>query len=381
MTTTAGRIPSHFLNAAGQTVRWHVAAIEHREPIATAPGHFHPNTASCEKCGREIRWVVTLRSTDGETLKTGADCAVTLEGGPELAEIRREMARWAAAAQDEKTRATRARYIAERQARRDAQAARNAVEFATLLSDLDTIAASASCTRRDREFAAGLAACYRAGERAVAPSDIELKIIARARAVALLPVSTPLGTAGDVVTLRVVYERGLVISTGFGPKTLLVFRAAAGEVKTGKGKAATTAQTDGGQVLVWWTTSPAYDCIPDRDACAGAEFELTATVKRHGERDGIIQTEILRAKLTPTTSGWFAHYSAPAMLNTRDTEACATVWARSKDEVMARRPGHVVLGPFATRTDAGNALEADPAFVAAWDASEAQIKLGRGLNI
>ena len=46
------------------------------------------SAGTCEKCGQGIRYVVTVQSSEGARMEVGQDCAVTLEGGIELRDLR-----------------------------------------------------------------------------------------------------------------------------------------------------------------------------------------------------------------------------------------------------------------------------------------------------
>lgn len=143
----------YFENATtGAAVKWKVTGW--RESVhVDADGHGRAGS-TCDKCSASIRYVVTLRATDGRVLEVGQDCAVTLQGGPELAEIRAAEAAWLREQYLKSPEYARRR--AEERAREAAKAERAAraqIEHGYELAGLQLIVESANSSDYERDIA------------------------------------------------------------------------------------------------------------------------------------------------------------------------------------------------------------------------------------
>lgn len=286
------------MNAAESAERWHVVGF--REAVyRTADGHTRAG-GCCERCSQGIRYVVKVKSSvGGRTMDVGQDCAVTMQGGPELADIRRAEAayrRELAREESERTRPEReARERAERVAREEiegARAARNVVEFASLLADLDVIIASEVCGEFERGIASDIATKLRAGKREDGLSEhvtergfCELWCIGGAVATARAGAHKLLSAdVGARVTVGATLIRATRLDGEYGPTYIATFR------------------TDDGATLLW-KSSTHLMCEqsagrPQFDFCRpGERVEMVATVKAHSDYRGEPQTVVTRAKM------------------------------------------------------------------------------------
>lgn len=309
---------------------WKIVSVEAREPIHLGGGQYHPNTATCEKCSQEIRWVATVRNEAGEVLKTGLDCAATLSGGPELRELRRAQRRhlWSKRSQEQRQ---------ERQLQADA----NAVAYAELLRDLDLVAGSDSCRDRDRDLARGIARSLRSGARGFDLVEWERAAVNSALRTARMPPSRHIGTPGDkLARVPVTFEGRFSWIGSFGWRSVYRFRC------------------DDGAVLAWYTQTGLVNEIPGGsvDQAVGARFLLSAAIKKHGQYDGVAQTEILRVKLMPQGSGHFYTVDPGATGNDRFG---VVEWAASLADIEAKYPEFEAVGPFGSYEAAQRAVWAE----------------------
>jgi len=267
------------MNAATATVgtveRWHVVGFRESK-FQACQGAPIQTGACCQKCGQGIMYVVSLRSSEGRTMDVGRDCAVTLEGGPELAEIRTaerayERAEW------ERVHGPRIRAEKEaRAAKFAAAAAANLRDHALTMLGLALIAQSERSSAFEREWAQGKLSPYLTGHREDELSEKERAIAFRAIRGVLSAPSTHVGTVGKRLDLVATLEALIVIEGSvYGPKFLHKFR------------------TDRGEVLVWFASGTAGAGHED----VGKEFAIRGTVKEHGTRDGAAQTVLTRCKL------------------------------------------------------------------------------------
>jgi hypothetical protein len=276
--------------------RWRVIAF--RESVyQAAPGEPYRAGSSCDKCGAAIRYVVTVRNDSGEVLNVGRDCAVTLEGGPELAEIR-------TAERAEEDRLYREspegrRSAAERAAREAARAARVAtaeVDHALALHGLRTIEQSPTATPWERSIAFGaLGKILDGSPDAGAPFDDKLAGWLGAAWVRcqlqLIPACHyPAAVKVRVKGIEATYVRGGAFEGAYGRTYVETFVTAKGEVLVWKGAGA------------WLETTEAERARMDEPSSVrrpnvGERFVLTATIKAHGDYQGKPQTTITRAKV------------------------------------------------------------------------------------
>lgn len=272
--------------------RWHVVGF--REAVyQPAPGEPYRAAGCCERCSQGIRYVVKVKSSlDGRTMDVGQDCAVTLEGGPELAAIRAAERAYYAELGREEREAREAAARVGREERLAAQAARNLVEHARLLADLDLIAGSEACGEFERKIATEIAGKLRSGAREDGLSDhvtasgyCERWCIEGAAANARAGAQRHLAAqVGERVTVSAVLIRVVVLHGEFGRTYLATFR------------------TDDGGNMVWRSSCGIGWDAPNEmggyhRVYPGERVELVATVKAHGEWHGAAQTTITRAKV------------------------------------------------------------------------------------
>jgi hypothetical protein len=235
--------------------------------------------ATCQKCGQSIMYVVTLKSSAGEVLDVGQDCAVTLEGGPELAEIRRaerafEHEQWLAS---DEFRAQCERE-AIRKAARDAAAAAAEVEHALTLAGLRAIVASAATSTYEKDYAKVATKSIVDGlpDAGVEAWDDEQRTrLSVAVRKAYLPPSAHLGAPGSKLEVAAVLEALIPVETSFGRSYVQKYR------------------TDTGAALVWF--SKGGDAT-SRDL--GVTFRIRGTVKAHDAYNGEAQTKLTRCRVT-----------------------------------------------------------------------------------
>jgi hypothetical protein len=258
-------------------VRWRV--IGWRESVyQSAPGEPWRAGSTCEKCGQAIRYVVTLKSTDGHVLNVGQDCAVTLKGGPELAEIRR-----AERAYEEEQYRKSPEYAArvERERRqkseREGRAARAEVDHGYELAGLRAILSSPNTSTFEKDHAIGRRDRILSGHEVFDLDETQRSILSVAVAKAFLPTARYAGQPGEkCLTRYALFEAMIQIeSLAYGTSWIHKFRA-----------------TDG-SVLVWKTKA----CDLRRDDL-GAWVTVRGTVKEHREFRGEPQTALTRCKVT-----------------------------------------------------------------------------------
>lgn len=251
--------------------------------------------ATCDRCGQGIMYVVTVRnSATGERLSVGRDCALTLQGGPELAEIRRAERAWQ---REEWQRINAPRLAAEahaREAREAAARARARVLFAVEMAECREVIASPNVSDRERALATDLLRDFESGKRT---ARYNLRRTdsgwceAEAMAVAVANARAPKARHADVAAgKRATFEATLVriyhFETAFGTKRIATFR------------------TDDGAILVWKTTAAIGWDYTDSDGFTRwhrvaplDRVRIVGTVKAHGEYRGQPQTELTRCKV------------------------------------------------------------------------------------
>lgn len=259
--------------APAPVVRWRV--IGFRESVYQAcPGAPVQPGGCCEKCGQGIRYVVTLKSSDGQALNVGQDCAVTIQGGPALAEIRRaerawRLEQWLASPE-------RARQEAERKEREEAASARAAAaegEHALALFGLRAIQASPNCSGREKERAKARVNAILAGaENAVRFGDDGWEL-GLAWTKSTLPASHYVGQVGDRIDVVALLEAMIPIDTAWGRSYVQKFRA------------------EDGAALVWFSKGGALN-----GGDVGAWVRIRGTIKAHSVYQGVPQTELSRCK-------------------------------------------------------------------------------------
>lgn len=269
------------MTADETVVRWQV--IGYRVSVfQAAPGEPYRPGSSCQKCGAGIKYVVTVKSTDGDVMDVGTDCAVTLKGGPELREIRNAERAY-----------ERALYLAspeykERMAReetRKAAMARRAataeIDHAFALFGLRTIiAAEGVTTQYERDRAHMLLGCIIGGDmedygNAVdALSDDDANCLARAAFKASVPASKHVGTVGSKIERTAMLTARIPCETAYGRSYLNKFVTAEGES------------------LVWFSAAGDFSSLN-----LGQFFTIRGTVKAHKEYQGNKETALTRCKL------------------------------------------------------------------------------------
>ena len=221
-----------------------------------------------------------VKSTAGEVLDVGRDCAVTLEGGPELAEIRnaerayeRELYLASPAYREECARR-------ESRAERMKRAAERAeVDCALMLACLRVIRDSARCSAYEHEEAAACEGRILSGNdtAVTCPDELGDESARKLRVAfhkATSPESRHVGAIGDKKVARVAMLEAIIpCETAFGRSYLHKFRS------------------DAGESLVWFTASGDLD---SRDV--GTWIRVVGTVKAHKEYHGEAQTTLTRCK-------------------------------------------------------------------------------------
>jgi hypothetical protein len=262
------------------TVRWHV--IGWRESVyQPAPGMPYRAGSSCQKCGQGIRYVVTVKSTNGDVVEVGQDCAVTLQGGPELAEIRRaereyEHAQWL---QSDEYKAQQARDEARRAAVAD-RAARAEQDFALTLHGLRLIQACGAVTEWVKGYAkAAEGLILRGADGAGEFDDKQIDVFTEALATVFRPAPKHFDAAVGtrVRNVPVEYIRCVSFESDYGRVYIETFA------------------TDDGSILVWKGKGFMLEyCLRPK---IGNKYLLTGTVKSHGEYRGQPQTKVTRCKI------------------------------------------------------------------------------------
>lgn len=337
-----------FRSPDGTPRTWKLVGVEQREPISLGGGHFHPNTTTCDRCGQCIRWVATMESSDGETLRTGMDCAGSLAGGPSEMELRRAQRAYQNAQYAKAHAARWAAERAERDAARRIVAEENAQVYAQVMADLAEVAASEKCSSWERNFAGNLLAGLKDGS---ATGDLEVRersILRRALRAARAPASSHYGQVGarlknvEAVVERCVYMGSFI----YGSRWALSFRLPTGEV------------------LVWKTGVGAWcdELAGNKDELDGTRVRISFTVKQHAEFRGTPQTEIGNAKIEGLGCGFFyANFDVDAMRSPGfDLDLLQPQWARNVEEAEAKfAAGSHVYGPFRTTTELYDAQRGD----------------------
>lgn len=265
--------------AASEVVRWSV--VGYRVAVYQAiPGD--PNcpvqaAGCCDKCSASIKYVYRVKSTLGEVMEVGSDCAVTMAGGPELAELRRaerayQHQMWLESDAGREATARRGRQAAEREARK--AVAEEVHELA--LFGLRAIIASPNTNGYEADTA-------RAVERRITEGqdwDVDcldehtVKCLGLAVAKALLPAATRfLGQPKDKIEAVALFEAFIPCESAYGVNYLQKFRTA------------------DGALIVWF--SKAGDLGRDD---LGTWVRIKGTVKAHEEFRGERQTKVLRVK-------------------------------------------------------------------------------------
>lgn len=261
---------------ASEAVRWHV--IGFREAVyQPAPGEPYRAAGCCDKCGQGIRYVVTVKSTTGAVMNVGRDCAVTLEGGPELAAIRRAEREYAI--QQYLASPEYQERLAKERARNAEQAERRALAetvHALALFGLRAIQASPNCSTWEKDHAKAIESRIVAGH-AWDVEDMDDKqawtIATAAVKAALPPADHYVGRAGEKVEVVAFFESCIGIDTAYGRNWIHKLR------------------TTDGALLVWFSKSTELN----RDDL-GSWFRIRASVKAHDAYRGEMQTKILRVK-------------------------------------------------------------------------------------
>lgn len=276
--------------SATPAVRWSVIKYEERRPINLGAGASHPNLATCQKCGQCIKYVVTLKSTDGDVIQVGRDCAITMEGGPELAEIRRaerEAAHQEWLASDEGRAHTEAARNAD--SRRAALAASNAERFALWIAGLRLVIACSKAGQWTRDICKATLQAWESGHRDAPLSMAEERLFFSAMRDVLLPESTyhPKDVKSRV-TLDVWFEyRTHFIGDNFrGDETI---------------KYVWNLRDSEGRRYVWITESWLGDLHKDADK--GVRLKVKATIKSVKEYNGRKQTSLSRVTVLETEGG------------------------------------------------------------------------------
>ncbi len=70
-------VPNYYYGSLESPITWKVVKFEEKV-FQPAPGLPWRAAGCCDKCGQSIRYVVTLKSSDGREMSVGQDCAVTL---------------------------------------------------------------------------------------------------------------------------------------------------------------------------------------------------------------------------------------------------------------------------------------------------------------
>lgn len=241
---------------------------------------MHPNLATCEKCGQSIKYVVTLKSTDGQVMSVGQDCAVTLAGGPELAEIRSaerkwEHEQWLISPEGVAWRAEQD----ERPIRMARIAALNADRFALWIAGIREILTCPRVADWPRKILQGVLQTWENGNRDAPFTPGDESIFLGAMRDVLLPESSyHAADVGKRVDLTVWYEYSSTFEAmGYrGLEMRYVWNL----------------RDSGGRRYVWISSSwlPGLDKREDR----GTVLRVRATIKGKDEFRGTKQTKLTR---------------------------------------------------------------------------------------
>lgn len=234
--------------------------------------------ASCEKCGQSIRYVVTVQSTNGYVMNVGQDCAVTLEGGPALREIRNAERAWKAAEDERLHGAERRRHAADLKTRLALAAAQNEIDLAWTLAGLRLIVSSPACSDWQKSKAEWHLRGFEKGNF-TNDLDVEERLqLFPAICAALAPVSKHIGQPGVKLVLSAVLEAIIPVGldSPYGPKYLHKFR------------------TSHGECLTWFASGSAGA----RSGDVGKTMTVKGTVKELSDYQGVPQTVLTRCKLS-----------------------------------------------------------------------------------
>lgn len=248
--------------------------VGYRESVYQAcPGaHVQPG-GCCENCGQGIRYVVTLKSSDGRRLDVGRDCAETLVGGEELREIRRAEREWEREQYLKSPEyAARCAREAQEKAEREVRRAAAKQTHALTLAGLQAIIDSGNCSRHDREAAASYRNSLLDGNDWPARDVAALSLAARA---AYLPASRHVGTVGQRYEAVAVLEAFIPVDSNWGRSYVQKYR------------------TDSGAVLVWFSAGGE---VGSRHI--GCRVGIRGTVKAHKSYMEQAETTLSRCKTT-----------------------------------------------------------------------------------
>lgn len=260
-----------------ETLRWRV--IGYCEKVYQAcQGAPVQAAGSCERCGQGIRWVVTLKSTNGDVINVGTDCATTLEGGPELHEIRNAERAYERA---EYLRIHGPRIAAERKEREEKEAAakaHNLIHNGLTMEGLRIVKESEKSSEYERNFAAIRLKHYETGHLTGDLHPEEMLKVWKALVNIFAVESNHVGQVGGKVQVKATLEAFIVVcrDSQWGPKYLHKFRTAEGNV------------------LTWFATGSA-GAIPED---VGKAFVIKGSVKEHSLYQGVKQTILTRCKLS-----------------------------------------------------------------------------------
>ena len=271
-------------------VRWRVVGFRVSVYQACHGAPVQPG-GCCENCGQGIKYVVTVESNDGRRMDVGQDCAVTLHGGPELAEIRAAERAYEHELylQSDEYRADCAR-LADKEAARAARAASAEQDHALALFGLRAILESPYASDYIKDYARTTMGHILSGDvfpehDGIAPfSGEEGKRLSDAVVSAWLPAPKHLDAAegARVRDMACTYVRGFSFNGTYGTTHIETF------------------VTDDGSVIVWKGAGFYFKNehgTYNGNAKPGDRVRVTATVKSHGDYNGMPQTYISRAKV------------------------------------------------------------------------------------
>jgi hypothetical protein len=265
-------VSNYYYGSKASPIKWTVTRFQ--EKVHVIPGVGVRAAGCCDKCGQSIRYVYTLKSSDGRVMDVGSDCAVTLQGGPDLAEMRRAEAAYQRelylASDEYREKCERERVERETRA---ARAARAEEEHALLLYACRAIVASASANYFEKDRAQRYITAATGGSDIGFIDEDDVAPLSVAFARTTLPRSKHVGQVGDKIERKVLVEALIPVETPYGTNYVQKFRSTAGES------------------LVWF--SKAGD-IGRKDI--GTWIVLKGTVKAHKEYNGEPQTTLVRCK-------------------------------------------------------------------------------------
>ena len=226
MTNTKMKTPTEMTSPAACEVTWRV--IGWREAVYQAcVGAPVQSAGTCEKCGQGIRYVVRVKSSEGTEMDVGQDCAVTLEGGIELRDMRtaeRAYAHKVYLESPEYARAEGMRAGAEF-ARRE-RALGCEVTFGLELHGFRLVAKSPNVTRHEQSWAASVVEGILDGRGSPLPwnDDSDKRSPALLVALAQLPRSTYAGDFGMKIDRVAIFEACIPFEGSFGRSYVQKFR-------------------------------------------------------------------------------------------------------------------------------------------------------------